>query len=292
MIRYTYTLFRPPAEADNLILQITNGCSYNKCTFCSMYKEKKYSQKELEDIFDEIDKISLQYPNTTKIFLADGDALSIKTDKLLEILEHLNQSFKYLRRVSLYASAQNILHKSDDDLEKLYNHKLTLIYFGIETGDDTILRKINKGVNSNDIINSLNKASKAKIKISATIILGLGGIQLSKRHILYSAHIVNSTRINYLSTLQLGLEDDIKDTFYKYFDNFKHLNDFEILDEQKRLIEAINPSNKIIFRSNHASNAIHLSGNLPKDKNKLLKQIELSLEIGEDALIPKFFRGF
>ena len=292
MINYSYPLFRPPAEADNIIIQATYGCSYNNCSFCSMYKSKQYTKREIEDIFKEIDILASVYPNTRKVFLADGDALSLPTNYLVEILQYLKKSFSSLRRVSVYATAQNLLKKSDKELELLYENRLTLIYFGIETGSDTILKKITKGVTSNEIITSLNKASKAKIKISATVILGLGGKDYSNEHIKKTANVINQTTVNYLSTLQIGLEDDVRERFYKNFDDFIMLDDIEILKEQKEFIELLNPINKVIFRSNHASNALHLAGTLPKDKQRLIDEINHASSMGEDAFIPKIFRGF
>jgi len=281
MLNYSYPLFRPPAEANNIIIQATYGCSYNNCSFCSMYKSKKYTIRDIEDIFSEIDILSQSFPKATKVFLADGDALALDTTYLVKVLQYLQKSFINLRRVSVYATAQNILNKSDNELNTLYENKLTLIYFGIETGSDTLLKKITKGVNSGQLIESLNKASKANIKISATVILGLGGKNYSNEHIQKTAEVINQTTINYLSTLQLWLEEDAKEKFYKNFDDFFILNDIEMLEEQKKFIELLNPTNKIIFRSNHVSNTLHLAGTLPKDKNKLLNEINIALNIGE-----------
>ncbi len=292
MINYSYPLYRPPAEADNIIIQATYGCSYNNCSFCSMYKSKKYQVREIEDIYKEIDILSLSFPNAHKVFLADGDALSLPTEYLIKILKYLKKSFVKLRRVSVYATAQNLLAKSDDELKLLSENRLNLIYFGIETGSDTILKKITKGVTSDEIKISLNKASNANIKISATVILGIGGKNYSKEHIQKTASIINQTTVNYLSTLQLGLEEDIKSKFYRNFDDFIMLNDFQIIEEQKEFIELLNPTNKVIFRSNHASNALHLSGTLPRDKNRLLDELNYAANIGQDAFIPKVFRGF
>lgn len=292
MINYDYPLFRPPAEADNIILQVTLGCSYNNCSFCSMYTTKKYQVRDLSDIYKDIDSLATSYPAAHKIFLADGDALSLSTNTLVGILKYLKQSFPKLRRVSTYASAQNILEKSENELKLLNENNLNLIYYGIETGNDVILKKITKGVNQSDIINSLNKVSSSGIKISATVILGIGGEEYSHEHIEDTAKIINLTKVNYLSTLQLGIEDDAKDNFYKHFNDFMPLDDYRILDEQKRFLELLNPTNKIIFRSNHASNAVHLSGTLPKDTSKLLKQLEIAIQMGDDALIPNAFRGF
>ena len=292
MLEYDYPLFRPPAEANNLIIQVTLGCSYNNCSFCSMYKSKNYKVRDLDDVYKDIDILALTYPNANKVFLADGDALSLESEHLLTLLQYLQNSFQKLRRVSVYASSQNILSKSEQELEMLCRNKLNLIYYGIETGSKLMLKKITKGVSQNDIIVSLNKASNAGMKVSATVILGIGGEKYSKEHIEETAKIVNTTRVNYLSTLQLGLEDDVKDNFYKHFSDFTSLDDSQILQEQKRFLELLNPANKIIFRSNHASNALHLSGTIPKDKKRLLKEIAAALEIGKKAFVPFAFRGF
>ncbi|MEA3553508.1 MAG: radical SAM protein [Campylobacterota bacterium] len=289
---YDYPLYRPPAEANNIIIQATYGCSYNNCSFCSMYVDKKFKVRELDDIYKEIDILASNYPNATKVFLADGDALALDTSYMLKLLKYLSNSFVKLRRVSLYASTQNILNKTQDELELLYQNNLKLIYFGVESGNDLVLKKITKGVIQKQMIDSLNKVSKSNIKISATVILGIGGSVYSTEHIKDTAKLVNSTTINYLSTLQLGLDDDIKDRFYKNFDDFKLMDDSDIMIEQKSFIELLNPTNKVIFRSNHASNAFHLSGTLPKDKEKLLGDINYALGVGEDAFVPKDYRGF
>lgn len=292
MIDYSFPLYRPPAEANNIIIQATYGCSHNNCTFCSMYKSKKYQVRKIEDIFKEIDPLANMYPDANKVFLGDGDALSLETDYLVEVLQYLKQSFPKLSRVSVYATAQNVLEKSEEELRLLHDNNLNLIYFGIETGNNKLLKKINKGVTSNQIIESLNKASRANIKISATVILGIGGEAYTNEHIMDTATIINSTMINYLSTLQLGLEEDVRERFLKHFDNFNMLDDYQVLDEQKRFLELLNPINKVIFRSNHASNAFHLAGTLPKDTMRLLQELGLALSIGERALVPNRFRGF
>lgn len=292
MIDYSFPLYRPPAEADNIIIQATYGCSHNNCTFCSMYKSKKYQVRNIEELYKEIDALSIAYPDTNKVFLADGDALSLDTPYLVKLLQYLKNAFPRLSRVSVYGTAQNVLEKSQEDLRLLYDNKLTLIYFGIETGNEVLLKKINKGVTSTEIIEALNKAARAKIKISATVILGIGGKTYTLEHIRDTAFIINNTAVNYLSTLQLGLEDDVKDRFYKHFDNFKMLNDHQLLDEQKRFLELLHPANKVIFRSNHASNALHLAGTLPKDTMRLLQELESALKIGERAYVPSWIRGF
>ncbi len=257
-----------------------------------MYKSKSYQVRELEEVYKEIDALSCSYPESRKIFLADGDALSLETEHLLSLLHYLKKSFPKLNRVSLYASAQNILNKSTLELEKLFLNGLNLLYYGIESGNNEVLKKITKGVNQSQIIESLNKASEVGMKISATVILGIGGRKYSQEHIRDSAKIINETTVTYLSTLQLGLEEESKEKFYKHFSDFSMLDDSQLLEEQKRFLELLNPKNRIIFRSNHASNALHLAGNLPRDKHRLVQEVQAALDIGVSAFIPKAFRGF
>ncbi|MFY9074377.1 radical SAM protein [Malaciobacter mytili] len=291
-LNYEEPLYRPPAEANSLILQVTFGCSFNNCAFCSMYEAKEYKQKNIKTIKKEIESIS-SYNNTiTRVFLADGDALSLKTNILVEILDSLNEAFPNLRRVSIYASAFNLLEKSFEELELLRSKKLSLIYYGIESGSFEVLKKINKPISNEKMIEGLNKASKANIKISATVILGVAGKALSSLHIKKTAELINQTTINYLSTLQLILDSN---SYLKYIKNFgvdfEFLDDKEMLEEQKKLLKNLNPTKQIIFRSNHASNSLALAGNLPKDKQRLIKEIEFALT-NENTLIPSFLRGF
>ncbi len=292
MLEYLYPLYRPPSEANNIIIQVTYGCSYNNCSFCSMYVNKKYEVREATDIYAEIDLLSTTYMNSRKVFLADGDALSLPTSYLLELLKYLYTSFPKLTRVSLYASAQNIQNKSVGELKQLQENGLNLIYYGIETGNDIVLKKITKGVSSIEIIESLNKVSKAGIKISATVILGIGGQIYSKEHIEDTANIINKTTVNYLSTLQLHIDEEVSEKFYKSFDDFKMIDDISMLYEQRKFITLLNPMNKVIFRSNHVSNSLPLAGVLIKDKNRLINEIDRVLDIDKDKIVSKVYRSF
>lgn len=292
MINYSYPLYRPPAEANNLILQVTHGCSYNHCSFCSMYKSKQFKVKNLDEAYKEIDILATSYPLAKRVFLADGDALCLETSHLVDILKYLQRSFPKLNRVSVYATAQNLLEKSEEELTLLKEHSLNLVYFGIETGNDLLLKKITKGVNAKQMVIALNKASKAGIKTSTTVILGIGGETFTQEHIRDTAALINQTEVTYLSTLQLGIDEDAKNSFYKHFDDFKMLSDLQVLDEQKRFLEALAPRNRVIFRSNHASNALHLAGTFPKDKQRLVEEVKKAMSLGESALVPKMFRGF
>lgn len=295
MIDYHQPVFRPPAEANSVIIQVSLGCSFNKCSFCSMYETKKFKVRELDDIYNDIRSMSA-YSDTRRVFLADGDALACDTDFLVNILDYLKECFPKLQRVSSYASPYNLLEKSIDDLKTLRKHGLSLVYYGMESGNHELLKYINKPMHPAKIIEGLDKASNANIKTSVTVILGLGGKILTTQHIEDSAKVVNECEhINYLSTLQLGLSDTKEDTFFQRFEKknkeFVFCTDEEMLDEQRRFISLINPKKPIIFRSNHASNALPLKGTLPKDRDNLLEVLNMALE-DESLLRPRFLRGF
>ncbi|RXJ60734.1 radical SAM protein [Candidatus Marinarcus aquaticus] len=292
MIHYSEPLFRPPSEANNVIIQITHGCSYNACSFCSMYETKQYKQKSLDEVFEDIETLNKYYSQAHKIFLADGDALAVDTSTLLQILKKLYASFPNLRRVTSYASPINLEQKSLEELSTLYEAGLKLIYFGIETGSDVLLKKIQKGTTFSKMKEGLNKASQAGFKISATVILGVGGREYSKEHVAQTARLVNETTLNYLSTLQLGLQQTKEAQFYKKFEQgFTWLDDKEMLEEQLHFLEALQPTNKIIFRSNHASNAFALAGTLPKNTNRLIDEVKYAIK-DESLLTPSWLRGF
>ena len=292
MINYDMPLYRPPSEANNVIIQATFGCSFNACTFCSMYKSKKYTRRALIDVFAEIDAIASIDPSATRVFLADGDALELPTEHLIQILQYLKKAFTNLRRVSCYASPLNLHEKTLEELKLLKDNGLALVYYGIETGDASLLKHVVKGSSPKKMIQGLNKASSAGIKISATVILGLAGQNGWKQHIDETAKLVNQTQINYLSTLQLGLQKEEAEGFYKKFDGeFVPCDDVGMLHEQIRLIEQINTDKPIIFRSNHASNALPLAGNLPRDKDRLISELKEACA-DETAMKPSWLRGF
>ncbi|MCP4969422.1 MAG: radical SAM protein [Arcobacter sp.] len=295
MIEYHQPVFRPPAEANSIIIQVSIGCSFNKCSFCSMYETKSFRVRDTKDIFEEIDTLSI-YEDTRRVFLADGDALTCDTSFLLDILKKLKSAFSKLQRVSAYASPYNLLEKSLEDLKLLREHGLSLVYYGMESGNQELLKYISKPMSQSKIVEGLDKACEANIKTSVTVILGLGGKNLTTQHIKDSAKVINECKhINYLSTLQLGLSDSKEDDFFKRFEKknqeFIFCTDEDMLDEQKRFIELINPKKSIIFRSNHASNALPLKGTLPKDKYTLLEVLDMALD-DDSMLRPKFLRAF
>lgn len=288
---YDQPLFRPPSEGDNLIIQATLGCSFNQCSFCAMYRSKQYVERPLADVFADIRQAAADWPDAHRVFLADGDALALPTEHLLAILRELATALPRLTRVSCYATPGDIARKSAEELALLREHKLNLLYFGIESGSDLILKKITKGATQKRMTEVLHKAHASGMKVSATVILGLGGTQHSDEHIDGTIALLNSAPVTHLSTLQLYLNESVEEEFHRKFgEPFEMPDDLAILKEQERLISDLNPPQPIIFRSNHASNALALAGNLPKDKEKLLLQLREAMG-GHRPLRPIYMRG-
>lgn len=290
MLDYDFPLWRPPSEGDNLIIQATLGCGFNGCTFCSMYKRKEYRERPLAEVFADIEAAARAWPGAHRVFLADGDAYGLPTDVLAAICDKLRQCFPNLTRVSAYATPFNLLKKSAEEIRLLKERKLLLVYLGIESGSDLMLKKIAKGT-SKHMEQGILRATEAGLKISATVITGLGGKAHWQEHIDATADLINRAPVTYLSTLQLGLEAEVAPRFFERFgEPFEWQDDVAVLEELHRLVERLDPPSPVIFRSNHASNALPLAGTLPKDKAKVLAQIEQALA-GERGLRPAWLRG-
>lgn len=271
---YEGMIFRPPSEAESLIIQTTVGCSWNKCTFCSMYRYKDFRIKEYDEIRDDIETAKMMYgDDVRRVFLADGDALVIETDYLLRIIDNLNEAFPNLERVSTYATPHNLLKKGIDELKKLKDRGLDLVYLGVETGDDNLLRSIGKGVRRDEMLEAGLNAKKAGIKLSVTIILGLGGKEGSKMHAEETARLLSDMDPDYVGALTLMVIPSTP--LYKMVKSGRLtlLSPIESILECRRIIEDIDVTD-CIFRSNHASNYLPLGGRLPHDKDKIIKTID------------------
>lgn len=281
MFSYDYPLYRPPSEAYSLILQVTLGCSHNGCTFCDMYKSKKFKIKSVEEIKKEIDFFRDRVSRVGRIFLADGDALIIKTSTLLEILNYINKKFPERERISMYATPKSLLLKSEEELKLIREAGVELLYIGLESGDDELLKKINKGVTSEEIILGSKKAKRAGFKISMTVIAGLAGNkkELSEKHMIKSAQVISEITPHYLGVLTLTLQERTKLYDEMRRGEFIECDGVEILEEIKTFVKNIEGSgeNKIVFRANHISNYLNLQGNLPEDREKILQEIDMTL---------------
>jgi coproporphyrinogen III oxidase-like Fe-S oxidoreductase len=292
LIHYDMPVWRPPSEADSFILQATLGCSFNRCSFCSMYRTKTFAIRPLDQVHAEIRTVARAYPGTRRVFLADGDALAAPAEHLLTLLNALRTAFPRLERVSSYALPANLLKKSVEELTQLRESGLTLLYYGIETGSADLLKRITKGATPEAMVTGLSKAKQAGLRISATVILGLGGQAYWREHIDATADLVNRVELDYLSTLQLMIDPSIHEEFHRKFrEPFQQQDDQALLAEQARLIERLDPPASLIFRSNHASNALALAGTLPQDRARLLAQLERAL-VGAAPLRPEWLRGY
>jgi hypothetical protein len=290
MLNYDFPLWRPPSEGQNLIIQATLGCGFNGCTFCSMYKLKGYRERPLTEVLADIEQAGRLYPNASRVFLADGDAYGLPTEVLEAICDKLRECLPGLTRVSAYATPFNLLRKSAEEIRRLKDRKLSLVYVGIESGSDVLLKKIAKG-SARQMEQGLLRAAEGGLKVSATIINGLGGKAHWQEHVDATADLVNRVPLTYLSTLQLGLEEEVAPRFFERFgEEFQWQDDAGVLHELHRLVERLDPPSPIIFRSNHASNALPLAGTLPKDKAKVLAQIEQAMA-GLRGLRPEWMRG-
>ncbi len=291
-IIYDYPLYRPPSEANSMIFQVTLGCSFNKCSFCNMYRTKEYSERPWEEIKAEIDMAAKFYPDTKRVFVADGDAINLPKDRIIQILQYLRLKFPELERVSCYAMPMNLLQKKDDELKEMRAAGLDMFYIGIESGNDTVLRKVTKGATYKTIVQACQKARRNGYVLSCMVILGLGGKTYTKEHIEDTARILSETAPDYVGALTLHLEEGIYEEFMtKFGEPFVPLDDSDVLDELEALVTNFSPKTPVMFRANHASNVYSIGGTLPEDRVKVLTLIK-SLKSHPEMLKPKFLRRF
>lgn len=279
-MRYEGSLYRPPSEAYSLIVQATIGCTHNGCTFCSMYKDKKFRVRPTDEIIEDLKTGRQRYKRVDRIFIADGDALAIKNRELEKILGFIDDEFPECERIGIYGSPKAILSKSDEDLMRLKTLGLGIVYLGVESGSVEILKKINKGVTREEMVRAGRKIVDSGIKLSITLISGIGGKELSDEHAVESAKIINEINPDYIGLLTLIVEEGAP--LYEDVKNgkFKLLSPKEVLLETRKMVENIEVENAI-FRSNHASNYVSLRGTLSKDKKSILDQIEEGLKISD-----------
>jgi radical SAM superfamily enzyme YgiQ (UPF0313 family) len=292
MLNYDYPLYRPPSEAKSLIFQVTLGCSFNECSFCDMYRSKEYSERPWDEVKMEIDMAAKHEPETKRIFLADGDALNLSTDYMVQIVKYLYEKFPNLERVSCYAMPMNLLKKTPEELKKMYDVGLKMLYLGIETGSDIVLKKVTKGATSQTIIRACRKAIDVGYTLSCMVILGLGGKTYTKEHIKGTAEVLSAVSPHYAAALTLIIEPGVKEEFMKKFNEpFIPITDSEALDELQELVSKIETKNEIIFRANHGSNAYTIKGIFPQDKDSMLEKISWMKEHPE-VCRPEGLRGF
>ena len=277
-IDYVEPVFRPPSEAKSLILPVTNGCSWNKCTFCEMYTQpqKKFRARKPEDVRKDIENAAKSLGGVKRVFLADGDAMVLPTRRLLEILGELNAAFPELQRVSSYCLPRNLGKKTVEELKQLREAGLKILYVGMESGDDEVLRRINKGETWESTRSALVKIREAGLTSSVMVLNGLGGETLSRQHAINTATLCNETQPDYLSTLVVSFPQGEARFREGFGADFVPLSQQGLFEEIKTFLEHLE-LDRTIFRSDHASNYLILKGTLGRDKQALLDQVNLAI---------------
>ncbi|MES9948553.1 MAG: radical SAM protein [Candidatus Thiodiazotropha sp.] len=278
LFNYIEPVFRPPSEAESLILQVTNGCSWNRCTFCEMYTEpqKRFKPNPIENIREALAQfVSMNMP-VRRVFLADGDAMTLSYRRLHQIMQAINEYLPDIQRVSAYCLPRNIKNKSVDELQALRQMGLELVYVGCETGDDLVLERVEKGETWQTSLDALLKLQQAGIRRSVMILNGLGGMRYSEQHALNSASLMNESQPEYLATLVVSFPKGQQRLVQGYTGEFEALSLRQLLEEMEIMLSALELE-KTIFRSDHASNYLILKGVLNRDKERLLNQVRSAI---------------
>ncbi|MCL2202157.1 MAG: radical SAM protein [Oscillospiraceae bacterium] len=272
-MRYEGSIYRPPSEAYSLIIQVTIGCSHDKCTFCEAYKAKTFRERPFSDVLEDFKQARQHYRQVGRIFFADGDALCLSTEKLLSLLEAVREIFPECGRVGAYGRASQILSKSEAELEALREAGLGIVYIGAESGSDEVLSRVCKDETAEDTIKAVQKAEKSGIAASVTFILGLGSRELMAQHATKTGEMISEMGASYVGLLTLILNPEAPLYDDARPGKFEMLSPLETLDELELIIENTNCKSDTVLRSNHASNWLDLRGTLPGDKARLLSEI-------------------
>lgn len=288
-MRYEGPMYRPPSEARSYILQATIGCSHNLCTYCDMYRDKTFRERALEEILEDVREAGSTYPEDTRVFVADGDALVMGTERWVEILRGLKTAFPGLRRVSSYATAQNVLDKSVQELRRLREEGLSLLYLGPESGDAVTLKRIVKGNTFEEHVEAARRAHAAGMKISVIMLLGAGGVERVEEHARETARLVTEMDPEFLSALTLTVIPGTPIHRMMEKGRFELPPIHALLWELRTIVDGCRPT-RAIFRTNHASNYLPLEGRLPRDRERIVAAIDAGIR-GDIPLRPEYFRG-
>ena len=290
-MRYHGTVIRPPSEARSYLLQVTLGCSHNRCTFCGTYPDKPFRARPEDEVLEDVALAGVQLPDTRRVFLCDGNALVLSTGRLVRVLDALASSFPLLSRVGIYANARDLLCKSDADLVTLREKKLQIVYLGLESGSDEVLRRIDKGATAAEMVEAVRKAKRAGIRVSVIALLGIGGADLSAEHAQQTGRVVSAMDPHYLSMLTLMLVPGTKLHRQRESGRFHLMGPEDLLTELHQVVTHLDGLSRCIFRTNHASNYLPLAGTLSRDKARLLAVLDQARSGGGPALRPEEWRA-
>jgi len=289
-MRYEGQIYRPPSEADSYILQATIGCSWNHCTYCDMYRDKSFRVRDLDETLEDIRTAGRRLGDkVTKVFVADGDALVLDLEHWEAILTACRDAFSHLKRVSAYATAINLNEKSPDQLERLRELGLSLLYMGPETGDDVTFKRIAKGSNFEEHVQAAKRAHDAGIKVSAIFLLGAGGTERTEEHAEGSAKLITEMDPEFVSVLTLTIIPGTPIAKMQAQGKFTLPSVTRMLEELRTMVSQAAPTNAI-FRTNHASNYLPLAGRLPQDRERIVAVLDKAVA-GNIPLRPERSRG-
>ncbi len=288
-MRYYGSVYRPPSEAYSLIVQVTYGCSHNTCAFCSMYKEKRFALRPLEEVLEDFRMARQMYRRVDKVFLADGDALVRRAEELYVILDTVRELFPECRRVTSYASPASIRIRTEEELRTLRAKGLTMVYMGLESGCDEVLTLMRKGHTAAEIVAMGQKVRSCGIALSVTAITGLGGPELLERHAVETAEAFNAMNPEYIGMLTLMVEPETPLYDWLQEGKFHLLDQPQVLRETRLLVERLDSPGSV-FRMNHASNYLVLKGTLNQDRDAMLRTIDAA-EHDLSRLRPEAWRG-
>ena len=278
-MRYEGAIYRPPSEAYSYLLQVTIGCSHNKCTFCTMFKDKQFRLRPLSEVMEDLDAARKYYSRVGRIFICDGDALCLKNSKLIPILDRIAELFPECERVGIYARSTDILRKTEEELKELVEHGLGIAYIGAESGSDRVLKMINKNATREEIKESVKRCEEAGLPTSVTFISGMGGKEHWREHAVESGKLISEMGASYVGLLTLMV--DKQAPIYEQIQSgeFELLSPEEVVAETKLLLESTGDFERpCVFRSNHASNYISLRGDLPRDKERMIGLLEHAMD--------------
>ena len=289
-MRYEGDIYRPPSEAYSLLVQVTIGCTHNKCTFCKMFKDKKFRVRNIEEVFEDLAWARKRYSRVERMFLCDGDALALSNKRLMPILKYISDNFPECERVTIYGRATDILKKTDEEMRELYEAGLTMVYIGAESGSDKVLKDICKGETRQQLIDGVKKIEACGMQASVTFISGLACKDGWEDHAVQTGTMISEMQPSYVGLLTLIVEPTVP--MYEDIESgkLKLLSPDEVMAETLLMLENTNVTKKCVFRSNHASNYVSLRGDLPEDKEKMMNTLRKAMK-NHDMLRDERFRA-
>ncbi len=289
-MRYEGDIYRPPSEAYSLLVQVTIGCTHNKCTFCKMFKDKKFRVRNPQEVFEDLAWARRRYSRVERMFLCDGDALALSNKRLMPILEYISDNFPECERVTIYGRATDVLKKTDEEMRELYEAGMTMVYIGAESGSDKVLKDICKGETRQELIDAVRKIEGCGMQASVTFISGLAGKDGWEDHAIQTGTMISEMEPSYVGLLTLMVEPSVPMAKDIESGKLRLLSPDEVMAETLLMLENTNVTKKCVFRSNHASNYVSLRGDLPDDKEKMMNLLRKAMK-NHDMFKDERFRA-